>query len=78
MPSTCPSASPRRANDASYNVTEDLIARYRDSPKDDWDRLFECWGYQDCGDCHRSKGFCGWCAIVRASFLTRVSSSIWL
>lgn len=38
--------------------------RYQDSPKNDRDRLMKCWGYIDCGDCHRSEGFCGWCAIV--------------
>jgi hypothetical protein len=69
MTSKCHSSPLRRANDdASYNVTELLLERYKDSPKDDWDRLFKCWGYTDCGDCHRSDGFCGWCPIVGPIF----------
>ncbi|KAH8731999.1 hypothetical protein GQ44DRAFT_698332 [Phaeosphaeriaceae sp. PMI808] len=64
MPSSCPTASASRGtDDTAYNVTEALLQRYQDSPKDDWDRLFKCWGYTDCGDCHRSEGFCGWCPI---------------
>ncbi|KAF2191823.1 hypothetical protein K469DRAFT_556602 [Zopfia rhizophila CBS 207.26] len=46
-----------------FNVSELLMQRWQDSPKDDRKRLELCWGYQDCGDCHRSEGFCGWCAI---------------
>ncbi|KAF2023617.1 hypothetical protein EK21DRAFT_105200 [Setomelanomma holmii] len=57
------SAGQRADADASTNVTDILLQRYKDSPKDDWDRLFKCWGYTDCGDCHRSDGFCGWCPI---------------
>ena len=59
-------AAPRTRDydDASYNVTELLLERYKDSPKDDWERLVNCWGYTDCGDCHRSDGHCGWCPIV--------------
>ncbi|KAH7135210.1 hypothetical protein B0J11DRAFT_517844 [Dendryphion nanum] len=45
------------------NVTELLLQRWEDSPKHDRKRLEKCWGYNDCGDCHRSDGFCGWCAI---------------
>ncbi|KAF1918689.1 hypothetical protein BDU57DRAFT_554132 [Ampelomyces quisqualis] len=63
MASGCPSMSVARANDAYSNVTELLLQRYQDSPKDDLDRLLKCWGYLDCGDCHRSDGFCGWCPI---------------
>ncbi|KAF1847743.1 uncharacterized protein K460DRAFT_276371 [Cucurbitaria berberidis CBS 394.84] len=48
---------------ALINITEVLHERYQDSPKEDGERLKKCWGYNDCGDCHRSEGFCGWCAI---------------
>jgi hypothetical protein len=66
MPSNCPSITVARADDdTSRNVTALLLQRYQDSPKDDWSRLLKCWGYLDCGDCHRSEGFCGWCPIVR-------------
>lgn len=63
MSSNCPTASVQRSNDASINVTELIHQRLQSSPKDDWERLKQCWGYTDCGDCHRSKGHCGWCAI---------------
>ncbi|OAL04415.1 hypothetical protein IQ06DRAFT_214215 [Phaeosphaeriaceae sp. SRC1lsM3a] len=64
MSSHCPSISPARSRaDASVNVTELLLQRHQNSPKDDLDRLLKCWGYLDCGDCHRSDGFCGWCPI---------------
>lgn len=62
--SKCPSVSLNDAANTQYNVTELLLQRYLDSPKDDWDRLYKCWGYLDCGDCHRSDGFCGWCPMV--------------
>lgn len=66
MPSQCPTMSVARSrDDASLNVTELLLQRQQNSPKDDLDRLLKCWGYLDCGDCHRSDGFCGWCPIVR-------------
>jgi hypothetical protein len=69
MPSNCPS-SPSAFNAEAFNVTEWMTQRYPDPPNDeDRERLKQCWGYTDCGDCHRSKGFCGWCALVRA-FLT--------
>ncbi|KAH4104519.1 hypothetical protein HBI52_222350 [Parastagonospora nodorum] len=61
--SKCPSISLNDAANTQYNVTELLLQRYQDNPKDDWDRLYKCWGYLDCGDCHRSDGFCGWCPI---------------
>jgi len=64
MPSNCPATSAKRDDDASKTVTELIHQRLQSSPKDDWGRLFKCWGYDDCGDCHRSKGHCGWCAIV--------------
>lgn len=64
MPSNCPATSAKRDDDASKNVTELIHQRLQSSPKDDWGRLLECWGYDDCGDCHRSEGHCGWCAIV--------------
>ncbi|KAF2125437.1 hypothetical protein P153DRAFT_324741 [Dothidotthia symphoricarpi CBS 119687] len=63
MASKCPSPSLRSADVALLNVTELLHERYQDAPTDDWERLVKCWGYNDCGDCHRSKGHCGWCAI---------------
>ncbi|KAL6704490.1 hypothetical protein ACN47E_008119 [Coniothyrium glycines] len=64
MPTSCYAPRVGRNNvDASYNVTELILQRIQNSPKDDWDRLFRCWGYSDCGDCHRSEGHCGWCAI---------------
>lgn len=64
MPSQCPFVTQTRHDkDASTNVTELLLQRYQDSPKEDGERLKKCWGYTDCGDCHRSDGFCGWCAI---------------
>ena len=49
----------------SINTTLLLEERQQFTPKDDWSRLLRCWGQTDCGDCHRSKGFCGWCPIVR-------------
>jgi hypothetical protein len=50
--------------DALLNVSTILQQRWEHSPKDDRERLELCWGYTDCGDCHRSKGFCGWCPLV--------------
>ena len=64
MSSNCPATSAKR-DDASTNVTELIHGRLQSSPKEDWDRLLKCWGYDDCGDCHQSEGHCGWCAIVR-------------
>ncbi|KAJ4993473.1 hypothetical protein SVAN01_01021 [Stagonosporopsis vannaccii] len=61
MPSQCSIISQPDAS--SFNVTSILYERYQDAPKDDWDRLFKCWGISDCGDCHRSNGSCGWCPI---------------
>jgi hypothetical protein len=52
-----------------FNVTEVYQQRWEDSPKDDRKRLEMCWGYTDCGDCYRSDGHCGWCAIVSVHFL---------
>jgi hypothetical protein len=52
-----------------FNVTELYQQKWEDSPKNDRKRLEKCWGYTDCGDCHRSDGFCGWCAIVSLCFL---------
>ncbi|KAF2465219.1 uncharacterized protein BDR25DRAFT_270741 [Lindgomyces ingoldianus] len=49
--------------DPLFNASDMLRERWEDSPKDDRRRLELCWGYQDCGDCHRSNGSCGWCAI---------------
>ncbi|KAF2021310.1 hypothetical protein BU24DRAFT_416971 [Aaosphaeria arxii CBS 175.79] len=64
MASDCPTIS-LRSNDYNANTTQLILAqRWQDSPKDDRQRLEKCWGYTDCGDCHRSEGFCGWCAIV--------------
>ena len=64
MASTCASASGERVgSDAQYNATE-VFERYQDAPKEDRDRLKICWGFADCGDCHRSEGHCGWCGIV--------------
>lgn len=54
--------------DMSVQAQATIQQRYYDSPKDDRDRLMRCWGYTDCGDCHRSEGFCGWCAIVSSPF----------
>jgi hypothetical protein len=68
MPSNCPAISATRNDDQSMNVTELIHQRLHSSPKEDWERLFKCWGYQDCGDCHRSEGHCGWCAIVCEHF----------
>ncbi|EMD92164.1 hypothetical protein COCC4DRAFT_129925 [Bipolaris maydis ATCC 48331] len=63
MPSNCPASSAKRDNDALLNTTELFHQRLQKSPKEDWERLKLCWGYMDCGDCHRSPGHCGWCAI---------------
>ncbi|EUC34931.1 hypothetical protein COCCADRAFT_92176 [Bipolaris zeicola 26-R-13] len=63
MPSNCPATSVTRDNGAFINTTELFHQRLQKSPKEDWDRLKRCWGYMDCGDCHRSTGHCGWCAI---------------
>ncbi|KAF2203793.1 hypothetical protein GQ43DRAFT_239674 [Delitschia confertaspora ATCC 74209] len=46
-----------------FNVSEVRSQRWENSAKEDRKRLELCWGYLDCGDCHRSKGFCGWCPI---------------
>ncbi|KAL5436126.1 hypothetical protein PMIN06_010950 [Paraphaeosphaeria minitans] len=62
MTSNCPAISPL-SSETLYNVTEILQRRWEDSPEDNRKRLELCWGYNDCGDCHRSKGHCGWCAI---------------
>lgn len=76
MSSRCPSiTTSRRPNDASVKVTDLLLQRYQNSPKDDLDRLLKCWGYLDCGDCHRSDGFCGWCPIVRFHLIFSLVSS---
>ncbi|KAF1962553.1 hypothetical protein CC80DRAFT_512696 [Byssothecium circinans] len=62
MTSGCPTK--RYSNtDAVVNVTAILQQRWEHSPDDDKKRLELCWGYSDCGDCHRSDGFCGWCAL---------------
>ncbi|KAF1967457.1 hypothetical protein BU23DRAFT_602877 [Bimuria novae-zelandiae CBS 107.79] len=63
MASSCSAISPPSSTDPLFNVTEILQQRWEDSPKDNRERLELCWGYNDCGDCHRSKGHCGWCAI---------------
>ncbi|PVI04318.1 hypothetical protein DM02DRAFT_518944 [Periconia macrospinosa] len=54
---------PRQSLHAQYNISAILQQRWEHSPKDDRERLELCWGYNDCGDCHRSKGFCGWCPL---------------
>lgn len=61
--SNCPSSGFVTTGSHAFNVSELLLHRWEDSPKDDRKRLEKCWGYNDCGDCHRSVGFCGWCAI---------------
>jgi hypothetical protein len=63
MPTNCPSAG-LYALDPLFNVSDILQQRWDQSPKEDRKRLEKCWGYNDCGDCHRSDGFCGWCALV--------------
>ncbi|KAF2734643.1 hypothetical protein EJ04DRAFT_436720 [Polyplosphaeria fusca] len=63
MTSGCPTIDRSGIDYGSFNVSELLQQRWKDSPKDDRERLELCWGYTDCGDCHRSRGFCGWCAI---------------
>lgn len=63
MASSC-LASSHSSSNPLLNITEILQQRWDDSPKDNRERLELCWGYSDCGDCHRSKGHCGWCAIV--------------
>ncbi|KAF2871103.1 hypothetical protein BDV95DRAFT_494640 [Massariosphaeria phaeospora] len=60
--SNCPSSSSSTAITTSKRE-ELLRARWEDSPKDERGRLERCWGYSDCGDCHRSEGRCGWCGI---------------
>ncbi|KAF2685443.1 hypothetical protein K458DRAFT_417497 [Lentithecium fluviatile CBS 122367] len=62
MQSACPAPSPY-GTDPLFNVSDILQQRWENSPKDDRKRLELCWGYNDCGDCHRSEGFCGWCAL---------------
>ncbi|KAH7071221.1 hypothetical protein BKA63DRAFT_517549 [Paraphoma chrysanthemicola] len=64
MSRQCPQPPAQRADasaDAPHNITDIVRQRYKDSPKDDRDRLLKCWGIMDCGDCHRSD--CGWCPI---------------
>jgi len=61
--------SSRLIDSPLFNVTELYQQKWEDSPKDDRKRLEKCWGYTDCGDCHRSEGFCGWCPIVSLCFL---------
>ncbi|KAF2800425.1 hypothetical protein K505DRAFT_345250 [Melanomma pulvis-pyrius CBS 109.77] len=62
MPQQC--GAPSRLIDSPlFNASELFQQRWEDSPKDDRKRLEKCWGYMDCGECHRSDGFCGWCAI---------------
>ena len=69
MPSSnCPAPSAKRDDDALTNVTALIHDRFQSSLKEDWERLMLCWGYSDCGDCHRSEGFCGWCAVVGSVF----------
>ncbi|OAG04869.1 uncharacterized protein CC84DRAFT_808176 [Paraphaeosphaeria sporulosa] len=62
MAANCPAIS-RSSWETLFNATEILHQRWEDSPEDNRKRLELCWGYNDCGDCHRSKGHCGWCAI---------------
>ena len=62
MPSNC--ASIAHSNTFPINVTSLLYEQYQNAPEDEWDRLYKCWGISDCGDCHRSNEFCGWCPIV--------------
>ncbi|KAF2269321.1 hypothetical protein CC78DRAFT_277514 [Lojkania enalia] len=63
MSPACPLISYSGPNTSLYNVSALLQQKWEDSPKDDRKRLELCWGYNDCGDCHRSIGNCGWCAI---------------
>ncbi|KAF2703418.1 hypothetical protein K504DRAFT_463480 [Pleomassaria siparia CBS 279.74] len=56
-------APSRLIDSPPFNATQLYEERWGDSPKDDRNRLENCWRYMDCGDCHRSEGFCGWCAI---------------
>ncbi|KAF2744906.1 hypothetical protein M011DRAFT_448206 [Sporormia fimetaria CBS 119925] len=51
------------ASNVAKQVNKSLQTRWENSPKEYKQRLEKCWGYTDCGDCHRSEGFCGWCAI---------------
>ncbi|KAF2276469.1 uncharacterized protein EI97DRAFT_494046 [Westerdykella ornata] len=63
--SQCPS-TPHNSRTASLlNVSTEgvLQNRWTDSSQEERKRLEKCWGYMDCGDCHRSDGFCGWCAL---------------
>ncbi|KAF1833965.1 hypothetical protein BDW02DRAFT_499367 [Decorospora gaudefroyi] len=63
MPSSCPIVPNKHNDGVSFNVTEWIQSRYLDNPKEDWERLRKCWGFDDCGDCQRADGHCGWCAI---------------
>ncbi|KAF2113598.1 hypothetical protein BDV96DRAFT_496129 [Lophiotrema nucula] len=63
MALNCPTIVQPSFDTSLYNVSEILQQRWDHSPTHDKERLAKCWGYSDCGDCHRSDGFCGWCAI---------------
>ncbi|PSN74393.1 hypothetical protein BS50DRAFT_567229 [Corynespora cassiicola Philippines] len=63
MAGSCSSVGRLATDYLLFNVSEILQQRWENSPKDDRKRLEKCWGYTDCGDCHRSDGYCGWCAI---------------
>lgn len=76
MSPNCPAPSARRDDYALMNVTELIHERFQGSPKEDWERLALCWGYSDCGDCHRSEGFCGWCAVVGSNSLVKSPHSV--
>ncbi|KAF2844956.1 hypothetical protein T440DRAFT_409117 [Plenodomus tracheiphilus IPT5] len=64
MSSTCALVSEQHLSAIAINNVSALFEqRYADSAKEDRERLRRCWGYTDCGDCHRSAGHCGWCAM---------------
>ncbi|CAI6306138.1 unnamed protein product [Periconia digitata] len=63
MSMNCPSAAYKQSEAPSSLSLHLLQERWESSPKDDRHRLELCWGYNDCGDCHRSDGFCGWCPL---------------
>ncbi|KAH9882633.1 hypothetical protein J1614_000869 [Plenodomus biglobosus] len=64
MSSTCTRDLEQRSDaSATINASALFEQRHANSGEEDRARLRKCWGYTDCGDCHRSEGNCGWCAI---------------
>ena len=58
----CPSLASSSGPSPTFNLSN--LPVYLSSNERDRDRLRQCWGVLDCGDCLRSQWHCGWCPLV--------------